>query len=219
MSVHLQKEISNLKKMILALGAMVEESVKQSIKSVISADAELALHIQANDQEIDQYEVAIEEECLKVLALYQPVAVDLRFIVAILKINNDLERIGDEAVNIAERSEFLATVDHDEEVITNNFNVMEKKTQAMLKKALDALVNLDADLAQQVCDSDDEVDQINRDSHELSRNLIKEKPYKVDFLIQSSSIFKYLERIADLATNIAEDVIYMCHGKIVRHKN
>ncbi len=216
MPVRLQKELERLKKRILSLGAVVEEHVDMAIRSVEKKEVALAEKVIKADLKVDEQEVEIEEECLKLLALHQPVAVDLRFIIAVIKINNDLERIGDEAVNIAERVIFISTrppapVDFD-------YRVMSEKTRLMLKNSLDALVNLDADLAQEVCLRDDEVDQINREIYEHVQQAILENPDKGGYLINLFSIARYLERIADHATNIAEEVIYLIEGVIQRHR-
>ena len=149
------------------------------------------------------------------LALYQPVATDLRLIVAALKINNDLERVGDLAVNIAERALFLATQKPVE--IAFDFRLMGEKTQAMLAKSLDALVRADTALARQVCKSDDEVDAMNRKVYLRVQDAIRKNPEDLESLIHLLSVSRHLERIADLATNVAEDVIYMAEGEIVRH--
>jgi phosphate transport system protein len=217
MSIHLRKEIENLKKRILSLSTLVEESVRRAIRSVEERDISLAEGIIEDDLMIDRMEVAVEEECLKLLALYQPVAIDLRFIVAILKVNNDLERIGDLSVNIAEATLFLGK----EKKIAIPFDLpeMAEKTQLMLKKSLDALVNMDPDLARMVCDADDEVDEINREMYGKVKEAILNEPNNLNYLIQLLTISRHLERIADLATNIAEDVIYMVKGEIIRHRS
>jgi len=216
MERHLQRELERLKKRILSLGAMVEERVRMAIKAFEVKDGELARWIIESDTEIDNAEVEVEEECLKIMALHQPVAVDLRFISAIIKINNDLERVGDEAVNIAER---VANIARRPPVrVPFEYSTMAEKTEAMLHNSLDALVNLDADLAYKVCLSDDEVDDINRDIYEKIREVIKANPDRVRYLINHLFIARHLERIADHATNIAEEVIYMVEGKIPRHK-
>jgi phosphate transport system protein len=212
---HLQREIENLKKMILALGAKVEENVYSAVRSLAERNRELAETIIDGDTEVDQIEVDIEEECLKVLALYQPVAGDLRLIVSFLKINSDLERIGDLAVNIAERAFFLATRDRPD--IPLDFMKMVDKTREMLRKSLDALVNRDAATAHEVMRADDEVDAINREMYVLIQDAIRKKPEQVERLVHLLSSSRHLERIADHATNIAEDVIYMVEGEIVRH--
>jgi phosphate transport system protein len=176
----------------------------------------LARKIIDEDIQIDRTEVEVEEECLKVLALHQPVAIDLRFIVAVLKINNDLERIGDLAVNIAERSYFLAS--QPEINVSFDFTEMSNNTEAMLNKSLDALVNLSPALAHEVCISDDVIDNINRQMYLKIQDEIIKHPDRITALIHLLSISRHLERIADHATNIAEDVIYMIEGEIVRHK-
>ncbi|MBD3217163.1 MAG: phosphate signaling complex protein PhoU [candidate division Zixibacteria bacterium] len=216
MSVHLQREITNLKKSILSLGAIVEERVWQAVKAVSERDPDLAKSIIEADIEIDRMEVEIEEDSLKILALHQPVAVDLRFIVAVLKINNDLERIGDLASNIASIALRMANQNRIE--MPPEFPVIAEKTEAMLKNSLDALVNLDEDLAQGVRIDDDEVDSINRTIYDYVKDNIKKDLNSLDAMIYLRGVSKNLERIADLATNIAEDVIYTCRGEIVRHK-
>jgi phosphate transport system protein len=219
MSGHFQKELRRIKQMVLSLGTLVEERVQMVNETIESQDGARARQIIEKDYEIDQMEIDVEEECLKALALYQPVAVDLRFLIAVIKINNDLERIGDEAVNIAERVEFLSR----EVNIPFQFDYTEmaEKAQEMLKKSLDALVNMDLDLAYQVLTMDDEVDQNNRDAYDAIKDAMKELPEGTGMgcLINMIFIARHLERIADHATNIAEEVIYMIEGDIVRHGN
>jgi phosphate transport system protein len=210
-------EIEKLKKKILSLGAAVENKVTMAVQSIENKDSVLAEKVIAMDTEIDQAEVDLEEDCLKVLALHQPVAIDLRFIIAVLKINNDLERIGDLAVNIAERAKFLST--RTGIAIPFDLETQARKTQQMLQKSLDSLVNLNAVLAREVCRADDEVDEINREMYDLIKNAIRSHPEQLDILIPYLSISRYLERIADHATNIAEDVIYMIEGEIARHRS
>ncbi len=216
MSKHISREISSLKKEILALGAAVEEILYKAVKSLEQRDGNMAGEVMQEDAVIDLMEVEIEEDCLKVLALHQPVAIDLRLIIAILKINNDLERVGDLAVNIAERSAFLATKEKVE--IPPEFMKMSEISRDMLKKSLDALVTEDTALAHKVCVMDDAVDALNRDMYMLIQDEIKKDPSRMECLIHLLSVSRHLERIADLATNVAEDVIYMIEGEIVRHK-
>ncbi len=216
MAVHLKKEIDHLKKELLILCGMVEDSFWQAVKSIRNRDVELAKKVIDSDIEIDQMEVEVEEDCLKILALHQPVAIDLRFIITALKINSDLERIGDLAVNIAERSQFLSAQKPID--MPFDFEAMAEKTQAMVKKSLDALVNIDCDLASEVCRADDEIDAINRQMYDQVKDQTKQTPENIEILIHLLSISRHLERIADHATNIAEDVIYMVKGEIVRHK-
>jgi len=194
---------------------MVEERFQMALKAVEDNDSELANQIIKTDYEIDEVEVEIEEECLKVLALHQPVAVDLRFLVAVIKINNDLERIGDQAVNIAERVGVTAKF----EPIDNFFDYssMGEKVQAMLKMSLDALINLDMDTAYKVATLDDEVDDIKSEAYDRIKQAIQENPDKVGYLINLLLISRHLERLADHTENIAEEIIYLVEGEIVRH--
>lgn len=216
MSVHLQHEIENLKKMIIALGTDVEENLHQAVQSLENRDTALGEKIIGADRIIDSREVNLEEECLKILALHQPVAIDLRFVIAVLKINNDLERIGDLAVNIAEKAVFLSSQPAID--IPFDFDGMAAKTKAMLKNSLESLVNIDPKLSRAVCAADDEVDAINREMYGQVQEGIRADINKMERLIHYLGAARHLERIADLATNIAEDVIYMADGEIVRHK-
>jgi phosphate transport system protein len=215
MSKHLQRELEKLKKRLLSLGALVEERVRMAIKAIDLRDADLAERIANSDYEIDESEVEVEEECLKIMALYQPVAVDLRFLTAVIKINNDLERIGDEAVNIAQRVRVMAKGERLDVPI--DFSEMTEKTATMLKESLDALVNLDLDLAVQVCVMDDEVDEFKDKTYDVVKEAIHKNPDRVGYLINLLLISRHLERIADHATNIAEEVVYLIEGEIVRH--
>lgn len=216
MTVHMKREIDKLKKMLLSLCQIVEERFWQAVESIKKGDANLAKKVIESDIEIDHMEVNVEEECLKILALYQPVAIDLRFIITALKMNNDLERIGDLAVNIAESSQFLAVQPKID--VPFDFDAMTKKTRSMLRKSLDALVNMDCKLAHEVCAADDEVDAMNRQMFLLVQDVIGSHPEGAESLIHLLSVSRHLERIADHATNIAEDVIYMVEGKIIRHR-
>jgi phosphate transport system protein len=211
----MEREIGKLKRSILALAAVVEESVKQAVIALEKRDVGLAQKIIEGDLAVNQKEVELEEECLKILALHQPVAADLRFIVAVLKINNDLERIGDLAANMADRVLSLENCPAHE--VPFDLATMADKAELMLEKALDALVNFDIDLANEAIDLDDEVDAMHKESFAKVKTKIKQNPEQIDALISYLSISRYLERIADLATNIAEDVVYLIEGKIVRH--
>jgi phosphate transport system protein len=216
MSMHLFREVEKLKKQILILSAEVEDSVHKAVKSISERDEKLARRVIDRDAEIDYMEVDVEEECLKILALHQPVAIDLRFIIAVLKINNDLERIGDLAVNIAERGVYLAKQEPVE--VPFDFPKMSALTQSMLHRSLDALVNMDPALANAVCAADDELDQINREMYGRVKEGIRKNPERIDSLINMLAISRQLERIGDHATNIAQDVLYMINGQIVRHR-
>jgi len=212
---HLSGAFRNLKKSLFTLSAAVEENLHLAVKAVRSGDGDLADHVRARDAAIDQMEVDFEEDCLKILALYQPVAIDLRFVVSVLKINNDLERIGDLAVNIADHTRSITNVEDLDPA--GRLPRMADRAEAMLRGSLDAVVNLNADMAREVLGADDDVD---REFHELvaeTRKRLREGAVQVDDLLSLMVICKHLERIADLATNIAEDAIYTVDGEIVRH--
>ena len=215
MTYLLHKEIEKLKQHILTLVAEVEENVSMSVNALINYNSELAEKVINIDLKIDQMEVELEEECLKILALHQPVANDLRFIIAVLKINNDLERISDLAVNISERAEFLVTRKRID--IPFDFSVMAQKSQDMLRKSIDALITLNTDIAYEVCKADDEVDGLNREFYDIVKTAIRKNPEYIEEMTHYLGVSRHLERIADHATNIAEDVIYMIDGNIVRH--
>ncbi len=216
MKRHLERELNKLRKKILTLGAMVEGSIEKAILSLTRHDVKLAREVIESDHEIDHIEVEIEEDCLKILALYQPAAIDLRYVVGILKMNNDLERMGDLAVNIAERAAYLA--DKKGTKLFLDFSKMGEKTIAMVKKALDSLIKMDATMAREVCAADDEVDKINREILLLIQDYLEQNPQEVRLLIHLLLVSRHLERIADQATNIAEDVVYMIDGIIIRHR-
>jgi len=216
MTVHMKREIDRLKQMLMSLCEVVEENLRQAVKSIKERDAKLAEKVIGMDLQIDRMEVDMEEECLKILALYQPVAIDLRFIITALKINNDLERIGDLAVNLAEHSTFLAGQQQTD--VPFDFDEMTEKTELMLRKSLDALVKMDSKLAYEVCADDDEIDAMDRQMQLVMQNAVHTHPEQTECLMHLRSASGHLERVADHATNIAEDVIYMIEGRIVRHK-
>jgi phosphate transport system protein len=215
MGRHLEKEIEKLKRKILGLSALVEENVHKAIASVETADVRMADQIIESDTRIDEMEVDVEEECLKILALHQPVAVDLRYIVGVLKLNADLERIADLAVNMAEQARPLAAAGA--RGLPSKIREMARAVESMLGNSLDALVNLDTNAAWGVCAADDAVDNLHRETYSTIKNEVQKDPSKADILIHHLSVSRYLERIADHATNIAEDVIYLVDGDIVRH--
>ena len=216
MSLHFNHALINLRDNLLTLMECTEKTVDMSVIAIKNNDFKLAKEVISGDDKIDQMEVEIEEECLKILALYQPVASDLRFIITVLKVINDLERIGDLAVNISQCALFLSKIKRDEEALFD-FDIMSKKTAIMLKDAINSLVDQDVEKAIAVCKKDEEIDEINREMYKLVHASIINSPGQVDYYLQYLSVSRQLERIADYATNIAEDVIYMVDGKIVRH--
>ncbi len=217
MTKHIQRQVEVLKQKILYVGTLVEEAVAKAIVALINRDGGLARRVMEADDTIDRMEVEVEEECLKILALYQPVAADLRFVVAVLKINNDLERMGDLAKNIAKRADYLAKADPMDLPI--DFRSMATKAQSMVKQSLDALVNADTALARQVRLEDDEVDAARQRIRDQIIAAIRKHPDRVEYLLKFNSVSKHLERLADMATNVAEDVVYMVEGEIVRHQH
>ena len=204
-----------LKTSLFTLSAAVEDNLHLAVKAVLGGDSRLIEQIQARDLEIDLMEVDFEEDCLKILALYQPVAIDLRFVVAVLKINNDLERIGDLAVNIAENAASFPGKDQVETART--LPRMANLAQAMLKKSLDAVVGMDTRLAREVLAADDEVDACHHELTDKLRLEISEDGSRTNELLPLMYVSKHIERIADLATNIAEDVVFLVEGEVIRH--
>lgn len=212
---HLQREIDNLKQKLLVMGSVIEDMIYLATKSVVQRDDRMAKEIITRDPEVDAMEVEIEEECLKILALHQPVAIDLRFIIAVLKINSDLERVGDLAVNIAERSIFLAG---QERVFFGPvISEMAVKVESMLTQSIDALVNMDVALAHKIRAADDSVDELNRNMYTKVKEELVANPQDINSLLHTLSVSRHLERVADHATNIAEDVVYLVEAEIVRH--
>jgi phosphate transport system protein len=210
-----QREIENLKKLVLSLGAIVEEQIQRAMLALERRDTELATEVAARDREVDALEIVIEEECLKILALYQPVANELRFVISVLKMNIDLERIGDLASNIAKRARYLSRKEKIDMI--KDFDIIAGKVQDMVKKSLDALVNSDEKLAREVIAADDEVDRLTKQILKLTITAIEKDPLRTKDYFSVRSISKNLERMADSATNIAEDVVYLCSGEIIRH--
>lgn len=216
MSLHLHRDLDKLKKEMLRLGNMVELAINNAFLALNNRDSSYVEEVLTNEEQINEMEVQIEEECLKILALHQPVAVDLRFLVVVLKVNNDLERMGDIAKNIAERAKDLmeSGVAPD---LGQPMQGLPDLVRTMVRSSLDSLVKLDDQLARKIIEMDDEVDQINRDMYAAVKSLVAEQPAVADSAINLLSCSRNMERIGDLATNIAEDVIFVVEGKVVRH--
>jgi len=215
MSQHLQKEIDALKEKIIYMGTEVEDRVYRATVALINRNQKMAQAVLSGDHEIDQLEVNIEEDCLKILALHQPVASDLRFIIAVLKINNELEGVGDLAVGIAERSSFL--IEQPGITIAFDMSAMMHTVESMLTRSIEALVNLDVQKAHRVRAEDDRVDAMHRDVYALVKEELAKDSTNINILLHNLSVSRHLERIADHATNIAEDVIYLVNAEIIRH--
>ncbi|MFN2372042.1 MAG: phosphate signaling complex protein PhoU [Candidatus Krumholzibacteriia bacterium] len=216
MKIHLQREIEQLKKNVFHVSSLVEQSLKLALRAVHESDTDLAGQIRERDREIDALEVAVEEECLKILALHQPVAVDLRFVIAVLKMNNDLERIGDLAVNIAAGQSCMGG-ESMPPAFTGIMHAMGDKAQAMLRGALESLIAMDPARAREVLAADDAVDADYREAVQMLREEMARRPQEAQKMVCWLLVAKNLERVADQATNIAEDTIYTVEGSIIRH--
>ena len=209
------REIDRLKERLLQIAGTVEQNFSLAIEAFRRRDRAMAREAVDADMDVDQMEVRVEEECLRLLGSGLADQGELRFVVAVLKINNDLERIGDLAANIAKRAADLALVP----TVDDPFDMVEMADQAftMLKAALDAFVHLDEGQARQVCRSDDGVDDLNRQAFTEIRRMLRGDCADTDAMLHFLVVARHLERIADLATNIAEDALYLIHGDIVRH--
>ena len=216
MAKHLEKELDRIRKLIYTLGARVDESLELAVKSIQESDLELATKIFEGDHEIDDMEVEVEEECLKALALYQPVAIVLRFIVAVMKMNSDLERIGDLAADIAKNGMYINKVAKPR--IPLDLHQMTYLAKAIVRKSLDSLLNIDAYLAREVLKDDEAINDIKSEMKMEIVEALKREPEHAESLITMLAVTNRLERIGDHACNIAEDVIYMVEADIVRHQ-
>jgi phosphate transport system protein len=216
MSKHWERDLSNLRQHLLAMAGSVEEIIHLSIRALRERDLALAQRVIDGDAAIDAEENHVEDACLKMLALHQPVASDLRRVIAALKINTELERMADLAVNIAERAAALAALPP--LAIPSPIVPMAERTVAMVRKSLDAFVGLDARLARRVIRLDAEVDRYNREVIEELLEGMRATPAAVPACVSLFSAVRQLERIADHATNIAEDVLYLVGGEVVRHR-
>ncbi len=215
-SKQFETELRELKEKLLLMGGKIEEIIRDAMQSLIARDSELAQQCIDRDHEINRMELEIDESCFRMLALRQPTASDLRFITVGLKVVTDLERVGDMGVNIAERALELNKEPPLKPYV--DLPKMSDGAQRMLKNALDAFVNEDVNLAQEVLGSDDQIDQLNRKIFEELIDYMERDKGNIRRAILLSFISRYLERIADHATNIAEMVIFMVQGKDVRHQ-
>jgi len=214
--MHFHREIDALKKKILELGGLVEDRVRKACSVVIQRDAQMAQKILTMDWEIDDMEIMVEEECLKILALHQPVARDLRLIVAIIKINNELERIADIAVNLSKR--ILTITKQEKKNFYFDFQPMAEQVLEMVKLSLDALVSEDAALARKIFLMDEEVDRYRNLVYKAVIDALDAADHEASSttLLNTYLISRHLERIGDRTNNIAEEVIYLVEGEIVR---
>jgi phosphate transport system protein len=212
---HFAEQLEELRRNLILMGGEVERQIQRSIEALTRADAEEARAVIRDDEAIDRMEVAIEEQAVSLLALQQPVAVDLRFLVAALKINNDLERIGDHAVNIAEGAERLASTQPMKPFV--DLQYMSEVAMSMLKDSLDAFVNRDARLARDVIKRDDILDDKNVSIIRELLTYMAEHHNLITYCLELISISKNLERVGDLATNICEDTIFIAEARWVKH--
>lgn len=216
MAVHLDRDLEKLKDKILHLGSKVETSINNAIKALVERRPNLADEIIKTDDEIDTSEVEIEEDCLKILALHQPVAKDLRFIITVLKVNTELERMGDQAANIALRARFLAQNDPIDTPV--DLDEMGERVQEMVHESLEALVNQDPKRARKVTEMDEAVNEAHRTMFEQIQNTMAENPETIERAIHTLLVSRYMERMGDLAKNICEDVIFLVEGEVLRHQ-
>lgn len=214
MAANLQRETDKIKQAIISLGDMVENQLQRAMQAIKKKDVPLARQVIDADALIDEREIEIEEECLKVLALYQPVASDLRFLVAVIKINNDLERIADYAANIARR---FQTSSGESGRFRYDYAPMTDAASNMLKTSLRALVEWDVRLVRDVLEMDRDVNRMRNEAYDAMKADIREHPEKVSRIINMYLISRHLERVGDHAKNIAEEVNYLIEGEIIRH--
>jgi phosphate transport system protein len=212
---HFDKDIDEIKDLILRMGAMVEDSIQQSIRALMQRDAALAQEVIANDDRIDRMEIIIDERVIELIAKMQPAAVDLRFVATAMKITPELERIADLAQDVSER--VLELIDEPPIKRLVQLPRLAEDAQAMVRQALDAFVRGDADLARQVIAHDDEVDQLTVDSFRALLTYMLEDARNISPAIRLTFIGKYFERMADGATNICEMVVYLVEGKMIKH--
>jgi phosphate transport system protein len=215
MQRHFHEELDALKQTLLAMGALVEDQIRRVMRALIERDGELAQNVIDRDRQVNAYDVEVDEKCVELLALHQPTAGDLRFITTAMKIVTDLERIGDQAVNIAQRAIELNQEPQLKPYI--DLPRMAEKAQRMVKEALDAFVARDTELARQVCAKDEEVDGIKEQIFRELLTYMMSDAKTIPRAIRLMLVSRFLERVADHATNIAEMVIYIVESKMVRH--
>ncbi len=216
MTRHFIRELDQLKRDVMAMGGLGESAVARATRAFLEGDAAEAALVIDGDNEINAMELRIEEECLKLLALYAPTAKDLRFIVGVFKITNDLERVGDLAKNLAERARGGTAPGSG--LLGAELQQMGTRVHEMLRRSLDAFVAQDGEAAVQVLKMDDRVDELLREIYVKECELVERGQEKFDVALRTLSASKQLERIADHATNVAEDVIYMASGAVVKHR-
>ncbi len=215
MQRHFVQELEMLKTNLIKMASFAEEAIADSIRAVLQRDKQLAERVLAKEERINALEIEIDDAVIDILALQQPVATDLRFILATMKINNDLERIGDHAVNIAQSA--IKCADHPPVKPFVDIPHMADITKMMLREAIDGFIQLNTALAQKVLNSDDQIDDLNRKVVDELVEVMRENPETISEALELIRISRNLERVADLATNIAEEVIFMAEARIVKH--
>ena len=212
---HFHEELEALKQTLLAMGGLVEDQIRRVMTALLERDSDLAQEVIERDRQVNTYDVEVDEQCVSLLALYQPTAGDLRFITTAMKIVTDLERIGDQAVNIAQRALELNQEPQLKPYI--DLPRMAERAQRMVKESLDAFVARDTELARRVCGEDAEVDALKEQIFRELLTFMMEDARTIPRAIRLILISRFLERVADHATNIAEMVVYMVESKMVRH--
>ncbi|MDP9467133.1 MAG: phosphate signaling complex protein PhoU [Chloroflexota bacterium] len=215
MQRHFHEELESLKQTLLAMGGLVEDQIRRAMRALLERDDVIAQEVIDRDRQVNTYDIEVDEQCVNLLALHQPAAGDLRFITTAMKIVTDLERIGDQAVNIAQRALELNREPQLKPYI--DLPRMADRAQRMVKESLDAFVARDTALARQVCAKDAEVDALKEQIFRELLTFMMEDPRTVSRAIRVILISRFMERVADHATNIAEMVIYLVEGKMVRH--
>ncbi len=215
MERHFERELNELTANLIAMGALVDEQIQSAFDALFTGDNDLAARVIARDGDVDAFDTRIDEQCLRIFALTQPVAIDLRLLMSALKMNNQLERIGDIAVNVAQRVEPL--IEHQDLIGRTRLSEMAQIARIMVRDSLDSFIQHDASIASRVLDSDDVVDDLNR---QIFHVLVKQMQDFHDLIPPAAHLLilsRHIERLADHATNIAEDVIFLVDARLVKH--
>jgi phosphate transport system protein len=212
---YFEQQLDQLRTNIIKMGSLVDEQIELSIKALLESNDELASFVIGRDKKVDEFDNLIDEQCEKIFALTQPVAIDLRLIMAALKINNELERIGDIAVNIAERVAPLRN--HTHLLQSTEIAKMASQARSMVSRAIDSFINNDPEMARQICTEDDIVDNLDNDIFQYLVRVMKHDPTQIEPAAHIMMLSRHLERLADHATNIAEDVVFLVDAKIIKH--
>lgn len=212
----LDEHLDKLKTRIIKMCSLVDEQVQFAVKAVVEENLELANLVIERDKKVNKFDVKIDKICQKIFALSQPVAMDLRYIMSALTINNNLERIGDIAVNISENLIMIKNKPdfYHKSKLEEMFNIV----QQMLKNAIDSFIEEDAELAKKVILSDDIIDKMNADNHVILKEIMKQSPDNIESAVALLVISRELERLADHCTNVAEDVFFIVEAQMIKHK-